>query len=290
MPGSRSDRVEVTVIIPVLNGMPHLATQLEALTCQETDFEWELIIVDNGSNDESMPCARSFARRIPARLRTFTEPQKGKPYALNRGIDEARGESLIFLDQDDEVCAGYLEAMARGLARYDLVGARVDFDSMNPSWARYQGGQTEGLARRRGCPNWSSGAALGSKTAVARAIRFRTDNGISDDIDFCWRAQHDGYSLGFVVDAVLRYRQRTEPIDAFRQGYGYGLSEVLTYVNYREHGHPRPGPRVVLWTVKSLLFLLLRWDYRANRLRFCYWVGIFVGHIAGSLRWRVIYL
>lgn len=279
----------MTVIIPVFNGMPYVETQLAALARQEAAFGWELVVVDNGSQDDSLETAESFVKSLP-NLRVIEEQKAGKPYALNRGMDEARGQLLLFLDQDDEITPGYLEAMVEGLRTFDLVGARVDFESINPAWARYQGGQTTGLARRRGCLNWSSGAALGTRADVARAIRFRIENGVSDDIDFCWRAQHAGYSLGFVPDAVLRYRQRTRPLDAFRQGFGYGHSEVLTYLNYRQHGHPRPGVRVVLWTVKSLLSLLIRSRSKANRLKFCYWSGIFTGKIMGSLRWRVLYL
>jgi glycosyltransferase involved in cell wall biosynthesis len=281
--------MKLTVIIPVLNGMPHLGAQLEALARQDPDFDWEVVIVDNGSHDGSLSCARSFEGRLP-HLTVLSEPKRGKPYALNRGIDRARGDALVFLDQDDEVCPGYLEAMVRGLQQDDLVGASVDFDSMNPPWARYQGGQTDGLARRRGCLNWSSGAALAARASVAREIRFRTDNGVSDDIDFCWRAQHRGYSLGFVPAARVRYRQRTRPIAAFRQGYGYGLSEVLTYLNYRAYGHPRPDLKIVLWTIKSLLALALRSYSRAHRLRLCYWSGIVVGNLVGSVRWRVLYI
>lgn len=286
---SLAGRASVSVVIPVFNGMPHLPNQLEALARQEAPITWEVIVVDNGSDDGSLAAVQAFGTRLP-NLRILNECRRGKPHALNRGIDSATGELLVFLDQDDEITAGYLHAMAKGLAEFDLVGASVDFDSMNPTWARYQGGQTTGLARRRGGLPWSSGAALGVRTEVARQIRFRPDNGISDDIDFCWRAQLVGFSLGFVPEAVLRYRQRATALGAFRQGYGYGLSEVLTYINYRDQGHPRPGIRVVLWTVKSLLLLLCRVDLKANRLKFSYWSGIVSGNVLGSIRWRVLYL
>jgi GT2 family glycosyltransferase len=223
-------------------------------------------------------------------LRLLHEERRGKAHALNRGIAAAQGKYLIFLDQDDEIAAGYFAAMEEALGYFDLVGARVDRDSINPPWARYQGGQTEGLCRRKGCPDFSIGAALGARTEVARAVEFDPTVGVSEDIDFSWRAQERGYRLGFVPDAVLRYRQRDTEKAAFKQGYAYGFAEVLMYVRYRDRGHPRPGVRVVLWTLKSLAGLALRSTRRRERLFLCYWSGIVAGNLAGSAQRRVVYL
>lgn len=269
--------------------MPHLLGQLRALSVQNSSWPWEVIVVDNGSSDDSRSRAVELQDALPG-LRIVSEPRRGKPHALNRGIAEARGDLILFLDQDDEVTPGYLEEMARALESDELVGARVDLESLNPSWARYQAGQTEALCRRRNCPDYSIGAALGARATVAREIGFSDQVGVSDDIDFCWRALQHGYRLGFVPGAVLKYRQRDEPGKAFRQGFAYGLAEVQMFLRYRDAGHPRPSLRVVLWTLKSLGALALRSASRGSRMRLCFWSGIFAGNIIGSIRWHVVYL
>jgi len=283
------DSVSVSVIIPVYNGERHLHGQLEALARQEYGEPWEVVIVDNGSTDRSIEVARSFRGRLP-RLHILCESSSGKAHAVNRGVRAATGRFLLFLDQDDEVAPGYLTAMTSALEEYDVVGARVDRDSLNPPWARYQGGQTDSLCVRRGCPEFSIGGALGARAETLREVEFSPDVGASDDIDFCWRAQAMGFRLGFVPSAILRYRQRSEEASALRQGFYYGRSEVLIYRRYRHVGHPRPSLRVVLWTVKSLLLLVPRSADRGHRMRLMYWSGIFAGNIYGSVRCRVLYI
>lgn len=280
---------QLSVIITVFNGRAHLARQLEAVAVQDPPWSWEVIVVDNGSTDGSQEVVASFADRLPS-LRLLQEDRRGKAYALNRAISAARGERLVLLDHDDEIAEGYLVAMYEALEHFDLVGARVDRESINPPWARYQGGQTDSLCRRNGCPDFSIGAALGARTEVARTVGFDPTVGVSEDIDFCWRAQEQGYRLGFVPDAILRYRQRASEKAAFKQGYTYGLAEVRMYIRYRDRGHPRPGPRVVLWTLKSLAGLALHSMRRPERLFLCYWSGIFAGNVAGSVKGRVLYL
>ena len=279
----------LSVIIPVFNGRAHLAQQLESVAAQDPPWSWEVIVVDNGSSDGSQEVVDAFRDRLPS-LQVLQEDRRGKPYALIRGIAAARAGRLVLLDHDDEIAAGYLEAMEKALGDYDLVGARVDLESINPPWARYQRGQTDGLCRRRGSPDFSIGAALGARAEVARAVGIDPTDGASEDIDFCWRAQERGYRLGFVPEAVLRYRQRDSAKAAFKQGYAYGLAEVRMYIRYRDRGYSRPGPRVVLWTLKSLAGLALRSTRRTERVFLCYWSGIFAGNLAGSLRGRVLYL
>lgn len=283
------DVPQLSVIITVFNGRPYITRQLESIAAQDPPFPWEVIVVDNGSTDASQQMVASFSDRLPT-LRIVQEHQRGKAYALNRGVAEAQGEALVLLDQDDEIAAGYFEAMQKALEQFDLVGARVDRESINPPWARYQGGQTDGLCRRTGCPDFSIGAALGARAEVARAVGFDPSVGVSEDIDFCWRAQEQGYRLGFVPDAVLHYRQRASAKAAFRQGYTYGLAEVAMYIRYRDRGHPRPGPRVVLWTLKSLARLAVRARRRPERVFLCYWSGILGGNLVGSAKGRVVYL
>lgn len=289
MSEASGEPIRLSVIMPVFNGLPHLREQLRALADERAPWSWEVLAVDNGSSDGSIPEIESFHGEL-LNLRVLSEPTKGKANALNRGIAEARGELLLFIDQDDQVAPGYLQAMAQALESHELVGARADMEALNPTWARYQGGQVDGLCTRRDCPDFSVGAALGVRAHVAREIGFSPDVGVADDIDFCWRAQKHGYRLGFAPEAVLRYRQRSTPGAAFRQGVAYGMAEVQMYLRYRTSGFHRPSARVILWTGKSLLLLSLRTRSKAARMRLSFWSGIVAGNIAGSIRWRVLYL
>lgn len=90
---------KVSVIIPVYNAMPYLARCIDDVLSQ-TMHEIEIICVDDGSTDDSLNVLQAYAKR-DERIRIFTQQNKFAGAARNRGIDEARGEYLMFLDADD---------------------------------------------------------------------------------------------------------------------------------------------------------------------------------------------
>src|ERR1043165_3045241 len=85
----------VSVIIPVYNGARHLRAALESVFAQ-TYRSFEVIVVDDGSVDESAIIAQSFPE-----VRYIHQTNCGVAAARNHGIEAARGEFLAFLDQDD---------------------------------------------------------------------------------------------------------------------------------------------------------------------------------------------
>src|SRR3954451_23570366 len=85
----------VSVIIPVHNGAKYLRAALESVFAQ-TYSPFEVIVVDDGSVDESGVIAQSFND-----VRYIHQANQGVAAARNNGIGAARGEFLAFLDQDD---------------------------------------------------------------------------------------------------------------------------------------------------------------------------------------------
>ncbi|MEO8884770.1 MAG: glycosyltransferase family 2 protein [Mucilaginibacter sp.] len=87
----------VSVIIPVYNAEKYLA---ETITCaiNQTWVNKEIIIVDDGSADTSLAIAQSFAND---QIKVFSQPNKGASAARNKGLLEAKGDYIQFLDADD---------------------------------------------------------------------------------------------------------------------------------------------------------------------------------------------
>jgi glycosyltransferase involved in cell wall biosynthesis len=86
-----------------LNGLPYMDEAIESVLAQEYR-DWELVLVDDGSTDGSSELAKSYADAHPARIR-YVEHEGhanlGMSASRNRGIAEARGEFVCFLDADD---------------------------------------------------------------------------------------------------------------------------------------------------------------------------------------------
>jgi glycosyltransferase involved in cell wall biosynthesis len=90
---------KVSIVIPAYNGGDLLIRTLDSLCCQ-TFSNFEIIVVDDGSTDDTALRLAQYAEKEP-RLRCFTVPNGGPARARNFGIEQARGEYLYLCDADD---------------------------------------------------------------------------------------------------------------------------------------------------------------------------------------------
>lgn len=98
--------VLVSLIIATYNGAKKLPATLTSLAEQTLNRElWEAVIVNNNSSDNTSEVVEKFAASHPElSIRLVHEPQQGLSYARNRGIDEAAGEYLVIIDDDEIAC------------------------------------------------------------------------------------------------------------------------------------------------------------------------------------------
>jgi len=220
----------VSVVLCVRNGARTLGRQLAALAAQDLEAPWELVVVDNGSDDGSGALAASWAGRMPY-LRVVDEPVAGLNRARNRGVGAARADRIVCCDADDEVDRSWLRAMVTGLTRFDVVGgALVPRPDRSERARGLDVPQTDALPVLVGHA-FAVGASMGFHRRVADAIGGYDedfDTG-ADDVEFCVRAVHAGCTIGFVPTAVTRYTVKDTARAVVRQhfNYGRGLQRLL---------------------------------------------------------------
>ena len=93
----------VSVVMPIHNAAPYLPDAIESVLAQRYR-EWELLLVDDGSSDDSGAIAQRYADAEPARITLLRHPDRGSHGASasrNLGLAHARGEFIAFLDADD---------------------------------------------------------------------------------------------------------------------------------------------------------------------------------------------
>jgi glycosyltransferase involved in cell wall biosynthesis len=130
----------VSVVIPLYNKARYVRRALDSITAQTfTDFE--VIVVDDGSTDESASVVESYD---DARFRIVRQENAGPGAARNRGATEASGEMLAFLDADDEWLPRYLEASVRLLDETGAVAVTCCYFEHPPGESR------EAMWRARG--------------------------------------------------------------------------------------------------------------------------------------------
>ncbi len=139
----------VSVVIPAYNAATFIAETIESV--QQQSYEhWEMLVVDDGSTDETAAVVRQYAT-AEARIRLISQPNGGVSKARNRGVEEAHGELIAFLDADD-----------RWLP--DKLAAHVEFMRSHPqasaSFARAELIQFDGTATRRTTHNFVEQVAV----------------------------------------------------------------------------------------------------------------------------------
>lgn len=115
----RNDKPSVSVIVPVYNASSTLERCVESILAQ-TFRDFELILVDDGSNDASSGICRDYSLR-DSRVRVLTQPNRGVSAARNLGLENARGDYVAFCDSDDTVRDFWLSSMTAESAKAGMV-------------------------------------------------------------------------------------------------------------------------------------------------------------------------
>lgn len=105
----------VSIIIPVYNPGEALHRCLDTVLAQ-TYHNIEVIAVNDGSTDGSGQVCKQYSAG-DERLRYISQPNAGVSVARNRGITEAKGEYICFVDSDDSVNANYIECMLEAIEK-----------------------------------------------------------------------------------------------------------------------------------------------------------------------------
>ena len=101
----------ISIIIPVYNAERHLRQCIDSVIAQ-TFKDWEAILVNDGSKDGSLAICQEYASNDD-RIKVIDKPNDGPSSARNKGLDEAQGEYVYFMDADDWIETKFLENFVR---------------------------------------------------------------------------------------------------------------------------------------------------------------------------------
>ena len=109
----------LSVVIPTYNRLPILQKCLRALEQQrwaEPISGYEVVLVDDGSTDDTVAWVQQHTQEIP-HVRLICQQHGGPAEGRNRGVAAARGDVIVFIDSDLVVTEGFLQAHADALAQ-----------------------------------------------------------------------------------------------------------------------------------------------------------------------------
>lgn len=287
---STTGPVALSVIVCVRNGAARMHRQLDALVAQVWSEPWELLVVDNGSTDDTAAVAERYAA-THAGVRLVSAPERrGLSHARNVGVAAAQGRSVAFCDDDDEVAPGWVAAMGAALADHEVVACRMEYARLSDPAALVgrTAYQSEGIEQLFGYPivNGVSGWRRSRWQALGGNDEAMDFSG--EDQDMALRAHLDaGLVPYFCGDAVYHCQRRQGVGPTFRQARRYGQAQALLY---RRYGRGRPGarPPLALAVKQALRLLITVRDLRDPRTStlWAWRAGLRVGRLSGCARFR----
>jgi glycosyltransferase involved in cell wall biosynthesis len=193
----------VSVIVPVYNGEKFLAEALASVFAQ-TYRPLEAIVVDDGSTDHSAEVVRAFPE-----VRCCVQPHAGLGAARNRGVDEARGAFLAFLDADDLWSPGKL---AHQMAVFD---AHPEVDIVFGHAQQFHrplsaGANVEDEPLGAPMPGCIASSALMRRASFYRVGPMATQWRLGEFIDWYARAQEAGLNSIMLPDVLIKRRIHAE--------------------------------------------------------------------------------
>lgn len=232
--GEPAPQYKVSVVVPCYNYGKYVKDAVTSAANQQTNFPFEIIVVNDGSTDgvekwidsyaDSLkyPSASNLERKNCKNTKVIHQQNQGVAHARNNGIRAASGQYVVCLDADDQIAPGFLQTLADALDKNPLAGI---------SYARLQ-------VMERGLSGWMSGefdyeqhitghnqvptCCMFRKEAWSRAGGYRQHKFPAEDADLWLRITSVGYTAVKATDAPLfLYRMHNESQTAvIRQGGG----------------------------------------------------------------------
>ena len=267
---------------------------------------WEFLVIDNASSDATPDILARHDWPETWQVRIVREEKLGLSNARNRAIREARGEYIIFMDDDETADPEWLIAFERLIEAHapDAFGGRIDvlFEDMRPAWLADellgfigQVNRVETIAPLTDPGTFFHGGNFGFRKTVCQVVggfdsmlgRKGADNTGGEEVDFYRRLIGSGFKVWWTPDAVIYHRIQAVKLNRsyfldlhFRQG----KMEAIR----RRGGGSRFPPNYLYGQLFRAFFAVWHNLWREGRnsslrreMNVAYFIGLILGWITG---------
>lgn len=233
--------IKVSVIVPVYNVEQYIGKCLETLVSQTLD-EIEIIIVNDGTKDQSQKIVDYYLEKYPNKIKSFIKENGGLSSARNFGLQKAQGEYVAFVDSDDYVTSDMYEKMYVKAKEIDFDLVVCDFNEIReekiiPCLCHLETDLHDKKAIKQAMVNFYPSAwnKLFKKSSLDT---FLFKEGVwFEDVEFIYRVLPYLNSIGYVKGNFYQYLIRegsiTSSIDPRIYHYISNWNGLITY--YQEH-------------------------------------------------------
>jgi len=228
-----------SVITPTFNRVDEIRELLRSLEVQKLDSnDFEVVIVDDGSEDGTRSYLETFARDTSLQLRFLTQDHKGPGAARNLGMSVSRGQIYVFIDSDCLASPEWLYEIRRHFERdpsIDAFGGRDDAHDSFSSLLKainfsmtsflFTGGMRGG-AKKRLAKFYPRSFNMGLRRGIAEKIGGFGALRHGQDIEFSHRLIRSGARVVYIHEAVVYHKRRTSLKKFFRQVFNWGVARI----------------------------------------------------------------
>lgn len=259
--------LEISVVVPTFNRAESLERLLFALKAQRDAPAFEVLVINDGSTDDTAARVRETAASFPAPLRLVNLDHRGVAAARNAGLNAAGAELIAFLDDDCVPGPEWLGILLGRLAADPslvAVGGRVPMRPEGRLILDYYnacGMSTQPMVEN-GEVIYLGGNSLYRKRALLEAGGFdEAQEPTSEDVAVSCALRARGGRLGFEPTAIVAHYHHPEFRHFLRTQFNYGRGEMI-----RLRFEPRPKKilRLLYRSRQFLLWLLLPLDWKKS--------------------------
>ena len=215
---------DITVVLSTYNRCELLPAAIESVLEQETNgFSYEVLVVDNNSNDSTRQVAESFISQGHQNLKYLFEPKQGLSHARNMGVAHAQGAIIVFVDDDVRAQRDWLLNIKKAFDSYNdvqCVGGKIlpTWNTDPPTWLNSDHWGPLALQDYGEAPLYAddqkplclAGANMSFRREVFQDALFSPDFPRAQDLEFLVRFWRGGGRALYVPDAVVFAEVQTE--------------------------------------------------------------------------------
>lgn len=263
----------LSVVVPTRNRALRLRECLESLFVQDYPRQdWEIVVVDDGSTDETSGLLGDLARESPVRLRAVANPGRGVAAARNEGIRQAHGDLLLITGDDIVLSRCWLGVHAQSHGGCPDTLAVLGYTEWDPRLARtplldyLDGGKQFGYGKIRHPEDVDYRFFYTSNLSLKKALLLRTREffdeaypfAAMEDIDLGYRLWRHGLRIRYVREAKAYHYHPVSWEDFLHRAHVVGQSSSRFYAKFPELRHPGSGERVLYGASKRRMYGVLR--------------------------------
>ncbi len=227
----------ISIVMPTYERRDQVLRAVRALGDQQVDETFEIIVVSDGSTDGSVEALRDLDLPVP--LEVFEQDNAGPAAARNRGIDEAEGDLLVFIDDDLVAAPGLLQAHVDAHRRLGpgtvAIGPMLrPPDAELQPWVDWEQSMLdkqylameEGLWSATARQFYTGNASLARKHMVEAGgfdVAFRR----AEDVELAYRLDASGLQFEYLPDAVGFHHAKRSFLAWRSMAYTYGRNDVI---------------------------------------------------------------